>query len=319
MNHLNWSYKVEVLVRGKREKRVMSELTTPIHKGKSSVLVTGAEGQLGRELLEVLGSLGYEVHGLGHQELDITDIEQCYHVLQRLKPGVVIHAAAYTNVDRAESEQDKAYEINAYGTRNIAAAAESIQAKLIYISTDYVFGGGAGQEPYDEFHPTHPINVYGQSKLQGEEFVRQLHSRFFIVRTSWVYGHHGSNFVKTMLNLASSQERISVVDDQIGCPTYTRDLALKLEELASSQKYGTYHISGAGSCSWYELACSIMDLAGLKTAVIPVSTREFPRPAPRPAYSVLMQKALRLNGFSGLRDWREALAEYVNMEKTQRN
>ncbi|MNX27606.1 dTDP-4-dehydrorhamnose reductase [compost metagenome] len=297
----------------------MSEVTTRIRKGKSSVLITGAQGQLGRELQEVFRDQGYEVHGLGQRELDITDTKQCYLVLQRLKPDVVIHAAAYTNVDRAESEQDVAYQVNTYGTRNIAAAAESIQAKLIYISTDYVFNGGAGQEPFDEFHPTKPVNVYGQSKLQGEEFVRQLHSQFFIVRTSWVYGHHGSNFVRTMLELASKQDRISVVNDQIGCPTYTRDLALKIEELGSSSKYGTYHVSGAGSCSWYDFAHSIFELAGLNTTVIPVSTKEFTRPAPRPAYSVLMQKALRLNGFSPLRDWKEALADFMKIEKTKLN
>ncbi|WP_433945650.1 dTDP-4-dehydrorhamnose reductase [Paenibacillus sp. SN-8-1] len=297
----------------------MSEIMTQTHERKSSVILTGAEGQLGRELMDVFRGLGYEVHGLGQRELDITDTEQCFQVLRRLKPDMVIHAAAYTNVDRAESEPDVAYQVNTYGTRNIAAAAESIHAKLVYISTDYVFNGGADQEPFDEFHPTKPMNIYGQSKLEGEKFVRELHSQFFIVRTSWVYGRHGSNFVRTILELASKQESISVVNDQIGCPTYTRDLAQKLEELASSSKYGTYHISGAGSCSWYDFACAIIEFAGLKTAIIPVSTKEFPRPAPRPAYSVLMQRALRLNGFSPLRDWKEALEDFMNIEKTQLN
>ncbi|RUT30603.1 dTDP-4-dehydrorhamnose reductase [Paenibacillus zeisoli] len=295
----------------------MSEVRSQIRKGKSRILITGAQGQVGRELQHVFAGKGYEVHGLGQSELDITDTEQCFQVFWRLKPDVVIHAAAYTNVDRAESEPDLAYQVNTYGTRNIAAAAECIQSKLIYISTDYVFDGGTGQEPFDEFHPTKPINVYGYSKLEGEKFVRQLHSRFFIVRTSWVYGHHGGNFVRTMLELASKQENISVVNDQIGCPTYTRDLAHKLEELASSSKYGTYHVSGAGSCSWYDFACSIFELAGLKMTVMPVSTSEFPRPARRPAYSVLKPQALRLNGFSPMRDWKEALADFMQQEKTK--
>lgn len=295
----------------------MSEARSQIREGTSRVLITGAQGQVGHELQHVFLGKGYEVQSMGQSELDVTDTDQCFQVFRHLNPDLVIHAAAYTNVDRAESEQDKAYQVNAYGTRNVAAAAEGIDAKLIYISTDYVFGGEAGQEPLDEFHPTKPVNIYGRSKLQGEKFVRELHSRFFIVRTSWVYGHHGSNFVRTMLELAAKQERIPVVHDQMGCPTYARDLAKTLEELGSSSKYGTYHAAGTGSCSWYDFACSIFELAGMKKEVIPVSTEQFPRPAPRPAYSVLMQQALRLNGFSPMRDWKEALADFMKKEKTK--
>lgn len=274
------------------------------------VVVTGAKGQLGMDVVDLLAEQGYEVYGYGREELDITNLDQVKQVICEVNPDVVIHAAAYTKVDLAESEPDQAFLINAYGTRNVAVASEGVGAKLVYISTDYVFDGMANT-PYNEFAPTNPLSVYGKSKLAGEQFVRDLHSKFFIVRTSWVYGKHGNNFVKTMLKLAQERDELIVVHDQIGCPTYTVDLANCILELIQTEKYGVYHVSNSGHCSWYEFARAIFEEAGIKVKVNPCTTKEFPRPAPRPAYSVFEHMALKLNGFRGIRNWREALKEFM--------
>ncbi|GAB7389184.1 dTDP-4-dehydrorhamnose reductase [Bacillaceae bacterium] len=274
------------------------------------VLVTGANGQLGKDMVEVLLQRGYECIGCGRNQLDITDMEMVKEVVQSIRPDVIIHAAAYTKVDVAESEPEKAFLVNAWGTRNMSVAAESIGAKLVYISTDYVFNGNATM-PYQEFSPTAPINVYGASKLAGEQMVRDFHTRFFIVRTSWVYGRYGQNFVKTMLDLAKKNQTLKVVHDQIGSPTYTVDLAKKIEELIRTDRYGIYHISNSGQCSWYKFAKSIFKIAEIEVDVQPVATSDFPRPAKRPAYSVLDHMALRLNGFSPMRKWEEALHEFI--------
>ncbi|MFB4322081.1 dTDP-4-dehydrorhamnose reductase, partial [Priestia sp. BR_2] len=194
------------------------------------VLITGANGQLGKELVELFTEKGFEVYGFGRDEMDITNQAQVQEVISTLKPNIVLHSAAHTQVDLAESEPEQAFSINAYGTRNVAVAAEAVGAKLVYVSTDYVFDG-TNDEPYNEFSPTSPLGVYGKSKLAGEQFVRDLHSKFFIVRTSWVYGKHGANFVKTMLKLGKERKELSVVDDQRGCPTYTLDLANAILEL----------------------------------------------------------------------------------------
>ncbi|KZE97369.1 dTDP-4-dehydrorhamnose reductase [Geobacillus stearothermophilus] len=274
------------------------------------VVVTGAKGQLGTDLVHLLADRGYEVYGYGREELDITNFDQVKQVIAEVRPDVVIHAAAYTKVDLAESEPDKAFLINAYGTRNVAVASETVGAKLVYISTDYVFDGKANV-PYNEFAPTNPLSVYGKSKLAGEQFVRDLHSKFFIVRTSWVYGKHGNNFVKTMLKLAQERDQLMVVNDQVGCPTYTVDLANCILELLQTEKYGIYHVSNSGYCSWYEFAKAIFEEAGIEVKVNPCTTKDFPRPAPRPAYSVFDHMALRLNGFNEMRNWREALKEFI--------
>lgn len=197
--------------------------------------------------------------------------------------------------------------------RNIAVAAHKVDAKLVYISTDYVFDGTA-TKPIDEFQPTNPQTIYGKSKLAGEQFVRELHNKFFIVRTSWVYGVHGNNFVKTMLKLAEKMDDIKVVDDQIGSPTYTVDLAEKLAELCGTEKYGTYHISNEGQCSWYEFACEIFRLAGKDTKVIPCTSEEFQRLAKRPKYSVLKHQALDINEVSLLSNWTCSLSKYFKKE-----
>lgn len=277
---------------------------------KQRVLVTGAKGQLGVDVVKTLSNLGYEVFGMGHQELDITNEEQVQRTFQEIKPEIVIHAAAHTKVDLAESEPDEAYRINAYGTRNIAVAA--VNAKLVYISTDYVFDGTANT-PYNEFHPTNPLGVYGGSKLAGEQFVRDFHSRFFILRTSWVYGLYGANFVKTMVKLAADRNELNVVHDQVGSPTYTVDLADFIAEVITTECYGIYHVSNSGTCSWFEFAKAIFEEAGLNhIQVNPVTTKEFPRPAPRPAYSVLDHMAIRLSGFEDLHHWRVSLKRFIH-------
>jgi len=275
------------------------------------VIVTGAKGQLGTDLVHLLADRGYEVYGYGREELDITNFDQVKQVIAEVRPDVVIHAAAYTKVDLAESEPDKAFLINAYGTRNVAVSSEAVEAKLVYISTDYVFDGTANV-PYNEFAPTNPISVYGKSKLAGEQFVRDLHSKFFIVRTSWVYGKHGNNFVKTMLKLAQERDELMVVHDQVGCPTYTVDLANCILELVQTEKYGIYHVSNSGYCSWYEFAKAIFEEAGIEIKVNPCTTKDFPRPAPRPAYSVFDHMSLRLNGFPRLRLWNRALKDFLS-------
>ncbi|WP_042354042.1 dTDP-4-dehydrorhamnose reductase [Bacillus rubiinfantis] len=275
------------------------------------VIITGAKGQLGSDLMQLLqADSRYEVYGYGKEELDITDMEQVGKVFMDVNPDIVIHAAAYTKVDAAESEPDAAYGVNALGTRNIALAAEKLKSKLVYVSTDYVFDGKA-TSPIHEFEQPCPDSVYGKSKLAGEQFVRDFHSKFFIVRTSWVYGKHGQNFVKTMLKLAKEQQQLKVVSDQTGSPTYSLDLASIIVNLALTEKYGTYHISNSGSCSWYEFAKAIFEEADIDVIVEPCRTEDFPRPAPRPKYSVFDHMRLRLNGFPEIRNWREALKDFL--------
>jgi dTDP-4-dehydrorhamnose reductase len=274
------------------------------------VIVTGAKGQLGTDLVYLLADRGYEVYGYGRKELDITNFDQVKQVINEVNPDVVIHAAAYTKVDLAESEPDQAFLINAYGTRNVAIASEAVGAKLVYISTDYVFDGTANT-PYNEFAQTNPLSVYGKSKLAGEQFVRDLHPKFYIVRTSWVYGKHGNNFVKTMLKLAQERDELMIVHDQVGCPTYTVDLANCILELIQTEKYGVYHVSNSGHCSWYEFAKAIFEESGIEIKINPCTTKDFPRPAPRPPYSVFEHMALRLNGFKEMKHWKEALKSFL--------
>ncbi|CAI8728710.1 Spore coat polysaccharide biosynthesis protein SpsK [Priestia megaterium] len=274
------------------------------------VLITGANGQLGKELVELFTEKGFEVYGFGRDKMDITNQAQVQEVISTLKPNIVLHSAAHTQVDLAESEPEQAFSINAYGTRNVAVAAEAVGAKLVYVSTDYVFDGTT-DEPYNEFSPTSPLGVYGKSKLAGEQFVRDLHSKFFIVRTSWVYGKHGSNFVKTMLKLGKERKELSVVADQRGCPTYTLDLANSILELVDTGKYGIYHISNSGSCSWFEFAKAIFEEAEININLTPCTTADFPRPAARPANSVFEHMSLKINDFSPIRNWKEALNSFL--------
>lgn len=276
------------------------------------VLITGAGGGLGRDLLIHLQAAGYEVHGFDRRKLDVTDADRVRATMMRLKPDAVIHAAAYTAVDQAETESDACYRVNVLGTRNVAIAAEETGAKLVYISTDYVFDGEKG-ELYQEYDLPKPINRYGYTKYAGELLVRSLSSRWYIVRVSWLYSAHGNNFVKTMLQLAAEREEIQIVDDQIGSPTYTADVARFLAELLRTSYYGIYHATNRGSCSWYEFAREIFALKGLTVKLEPVSTDEFPRPAKRPRYSVLDHMSIRAQGFARMRHWREALRDFLRV------
>ncbi|RTE08150.1 dTDP-4-dehydrorhamnose reductase [Paenibacillus whitsoniae] len=279
------------------------------------ILVTGANGQLGQEVVKLLRAK-HKVFGLGREQLDITNAQQCLFVLDEHQPDVVIHSAAYTAVDSAESEEEKAFLVNGEGTKSLAIAAERVGAKFCYISTDYVFDGTATQA-YREDDETNPQSVYGKSKRAGELHVRSLSSRAFIVRTSWVYGRYGGNFVKTMLSLAKTRDSLKVVHDQFGSPTYTLDLALFLEQLIQTEKYGTYHASNSGVCTWYEFACAIFEESGIGIRVEPCTTEEFPRPAPRPKYSVMEHGAILANGFEDMRPWRDGLRAFLNELKEE--
>jgi dTDP-4-dehydrorhamnose reductase len=276
------------------------------------VLITGGKGQLGSELETVLRKDGQaEVVCLPKDVLDVTKAEETQRVLSIFKPCVIIHAAANTNVDNCEIDQDRAYQVNALGTRNVAVAASRLDAKLVYISTDYVFNGGSAK-PYTEFDKPDPINVYGRTKLAGEQFTTSLSNKYFIVRTSWLYGRQGKNFIKTMLSLAGEKTEVAVVCDQTGSPTYAKDLAFFLMELIQTELYGIYHYSNSGFCSWFDFAKKIFEMAGLKHVLLrPVSTKEFKRPAPRPAYSVLDHYRLRLEGMTVPRYWEDALREFM--------
>lgn len=271
------------------------------------ILVTGANGQLGKALLAVAPP-EVEVVAAGRNELDITDGTACHRFMETHKPEVVIHAAAYTAVDRAEEAEAEAYRVNAAGTRNVAVATEAIGAKICYVSTDYVFDGTSGR-PYREYDRTNPLSVYGKSKLAGEVLVQTLSSKYWIVRTSWLFGREGNNFVNTILRMSSLKSDIQVVHDQVGSPTYTKDLADFLLSLTATEAYGIYHATNTGSCSWYELAFAIVEERGLSLRIHPCSTAEFPRPARRPSYSVMEPLAIAANGFAPLRPWREALAD----------
>ncbi|RKN82177.1 dTDP-4-dehydrorhamnose reductase [Paenibacillus ginsengarvi] len=273
------------------------------------ILVTGAHGQVGKELVTLL-ERKYEIYGYGRDELDITNEDQCKLRINEIKPDVVVHCAAYTAVDLAEGDKDSAYKINAFGTRNLVVPTEAIGAKFCYLSTDYVFDGLA-KEPYNEFDNTNPQNIYGKSKRAGELLVQSLSSKFFIVRTSWIFGLQGSNFVKTMINISSRENTVRVVNDQIGSPTYTVDLVRFLAQLIITNKYGIYHVSNTGNCSWYELACAIFEELGISIEVEPCTTDDFPKLAPRPKYSVMDHSFVRINGFEELPHWRTALRSFI--------
>ncbi|WP_339817765.1 dTDP-4-dehydrorhamnose reductase [Paenibacillus sp. FSL R7-0216] len=280
------------------------------------VLVTGAKGQLGQDVVRLFESAGHQVLASDRNTLDITDDATCLKVVKEFKPNAIIHCAAYTAVDQAERDVDAAYAVNAVGTRNLVLAAEQVKAKFCYISTDYVFDG-SDILPYQEYDNTNPQSVYGKSKRAGEILVQSLSSAFFIVRTSWVYGLYGNNFVKTMLKLGQEKPVLSVVNDQKGSPTYTVDLAAFLLELIQTEKYGIYHASNSGECTWYEFAQAIFeearDIFGqtYPVQVKPCTTEDFPRPAPRPRNSVMDHLSIRTNGFQDLRPWREALKAFI--------
>ncbi|MDI6794944.1 MAG: dTDP-4-dehydrorhamnose reductase [bacterium] len=273
------------------------------------IVITGAGGMLGTDLVEELQGR-HEVLPFGRADLDVTDFELTRSKIKDACPDTIIHAAAYTDVDGAETNQDVAYEVNAIGTQNVALAAQEVKAPVVYISTDYVFDGQK-KSPYHEFDPPNPQGTYAKSKLAGERYVQTLLDRFFVVRTSWLFGRTGRNFVKTILKRAKEGNVLRVVHDQVGSPTYTRDLAKEISRLIPTHRYGLYHITNQGSCSWYEFAAKILELSGIQVELIPTTTQELARPAPRPAYSVLANLCLELTFGRRMRPWEEALQGHL--------
>ncbi len=271
------------------------------------IALTGAEGMLGHAVIDTFSDV--ELIGFSHDRLDITVLDSAVKRIRDVAPDFLIHSAAFTDVDRCESEPERAYLVNGIGTRNVTMACEEIKCPVVYISTDYVFDGSKSG-PYDEWDRANPINVYGVSKLMGERFVSTLTNRFYIVRTSWLYGGDGRNFVDTIIKLLSERESVEVVNDQVGCPTYTYDLAGKLREIIG-KGYGIHHITNSGNCSWYDFAVAIAIKMGLKKEIRPVSSERFKRPARRPANSVLGNTMLKLEGIEELRHWEDALSEYL--------
>lgn len=274
------------------------------------VLVTGANGMLGQDLCPELKKNGYEIIETDLHNLDITNIEQVESFLSKEKPDIIIHCAAYTNVDKAEENIKIAEKINVIGTENIAKIATKIDSTLVYVSTDYVFDG-AKSTPYEINDVANPINNYGLTKLKGEEVVKKNCSKYFITRTSWLYGINGKNFVETMISLANKPE-LKVVDDQIGCPTWTMELVNGILKLIKTQEYGTYHVCGSDCTSWYGFAKEIFTQLNINANLCPCPTEEFPRPAKRPKYSVM-------NNNSICRNWKLALADYINLRNNKEN
>lgn len=277
------------------------------------IIVTGSKGQLGTDVIAELGKNGIETIGTDLPELDITDAVAVESFIAASNADAVIHCAAFTNVDLAEAEKETCKKINADGTLNIALSCAKHGMKLLYLSTDYVFGGD-GDTPFETNSITSPCNYYGATKLAGENAVIENCDKHFIVRISWVFGENGKNFVKTMLRLAETKDEITVVCDQVGSPTYTKDLSALLCEMIQSNKYGVYHATNEGFCSWAEFAAEIMKLSGAKTKIIPIASSEYKSAAVRPANSRLSKKSLDENGFERLPHWQDALKRYLNIK-----
>ena len=273
------------------------------------VLVTGVNGQLGYDVVKVLNARNVECKGVDMADFDITDRTAAAEYIKSYAPDAVVHCAAYTAVDRAEDDPDTCYKVNVAGTENIAEACRAIDAKMLYVSTDYVYGG-KGDKPFEPTDETDPKSVYGRTKLGGEEAVRKNLDKFFIVRTSWVFGINGNNFVKTMLRLGAEREMLTVVDDQIGSPTYTPDLAKLICDMIVTEKYGIYHGTNENYCSWAEFAAEIMRLGGRKCIVKPIPSSEYPAKAERPLNSRLSKKCLDDAGFDRLPSWQNALERF---------
>ncbi len=278
------------------------------------VLVTGANGQLGYDVVKELQKQNIECYGASRQDFDIVDFEVTENFIKNYMPDVVIHCAAYTAVDKAEDEQGLCYLVNASATENIAEICKKINAKMLYISTDYVFDG-TKEGFYKVDDKPNPINVYGKTKLLGEQAVQRILNKYFIVRISWVFGEHGNNFVKTMLRLGNERKEISVVADQYGSPTYTADLAPLLVEMIQTEKYGIYHATNEGVCTWAEFAEEIFKIAGIDVKVNHITTAEYPTRAKRPLNSRLSKEKIINNKFIIIRAWEKALREFIEQQE----
>lgn len=273
------------------------------------VFVTGDKGQLGHDVVNELEKRGHTAIGVDIEEMDITDKDAVKRVITQVSPEAVVHCAAYTAVDAAEEQVELCHRVNGLGTENMAEVCKELNCKLMYISTDYVFNG-QGTRPWEPDDERAPLNVYGQTKYEGELAVEAL-EKYFIVRIAWVFGVNGKNFIKTMLNLGKTRDHLTVVDDQVGSPTYTYDLARLLVDMIETEKYGRYHATNEGVCSWYEFACEIFKKAGIEITVSPVSSNEYPAKAKRPQNSRMDKSKLKEMGFKPLPTWQDALERYL--------
>lgn len=275
------------------------------------ILITGSKGQLGHDLMNELSKRGIEYVGVDVEEMDITDGDACRRVITDAAPDAVIHCAAYTAVDAAEENVELCRKINAEGTKNIAEVCHDLDIKMMYISTDYVFNG-EGTRPWEPDDHREPLNIYGLTKYEGEVYIERLVKKFFTVRIAWVFGVNGKNFIKTMLRLGEERGVVSVVDDQIGSPTYTYDLARLLVDMIQTEEYGRYHATNEGLCSWYEFVCEIFRQAGMNDVkVTPVDSSQFPAKAKRPKNSRMNREKLVEKGFTPLPTWQDALSRYL--------
>ncbi len=291
------------------------------------IAITGASGMLGTDLMQALAG-EHELYGLDnrkptiempsakYQLIDITEAKATYEIITKINPELVIHAAAYTNVDGAESSQEQAYQVNSLGTRNVALACQRFDSALIYISTDYVFNGQK-KEPYLEIDQPEPLGTYAKSKYWGELYTQWLVNRFMIIRSSWLFGRHGQNFVTAIQSQIQNKHELKVINDQFGSPTYTDDLAEAIKQLLtinnqlSTGLYGIWHITNSGSCSWFDFAREIVRQSGAKDNIAPVSTQQINRPAPRPGNSVLDNFNWKLHNLPVLPTWQDALKRYL--------
>ena len=274
------------------------------------ILVTGVKGQLGYDVVREGESRGLEMFGTDVDNMDITDAGQVKQVIEDYRPDAVIHCAAYTAVDAAEDNQELCRKINVDGTRNIAEVCKAMDIPMMYFSTDYIFDG-QGENFWKEDDEKQPLNVYGQTKYEGELAVQELVQKYFILRISWVFGVNGNNFIKTMLRLGKERGAVGVVSDQIGSPTYTYDLAKLVIDMIQTDKYGAYHVTNDGLCSWYEFACEIFKQAGLDVKVTSLTTAEYPAKAARPFNSRMSKDKLINAGFEMLPEWQDALRRYL--------
>jgi dTDP-4-dehydrorhamnose reductase len=277
------------------------------------LLVTGAAGMLGRDVMLAADNAGHEVVGFGHSELDVTDADAVARKIEAERPGVVVNCAAWTDVDGAEEHEAEATRVNGTGAGNVAAAAASVGASVVYVSSDYVFDGGKAA-PYVETDQTAPLSGYGRSKLAGEEATRAADKRHFIVRSAWLFGVGGPNFVETMLRLAADHGEVLVVRDQVGSPTYTWHLAYGIVRLIEGVEFGIHHMAAAGACSWYEFAREIFEQARVECQVMSATTEMLGRPAPRPAYSAL---ASQREHAIELPSWQDGLAAYLAQRRSE--
>jgi len=290
----------------------------PMNPKMRRILVIGAKGMLGRDLMGILHSAFSkdEIIGWDIEEMDIQKEDETITKVEKLRPEIVIHIAAYTDVDGCERDQEKAFAVNAEGTKHVVRAASKCHSKIVYLSTDYVFDGEKG-EPYSESDPPHPLNVYGHSKLKGERYVQEGVKDFLIIRTQWLYGPFGRNFVDSILQQATVKSALSIVNDQMGSPTYTLDLARAISELIRVEARGIFHVTNSDFCTWYAFAETILKFSGVnRVKVLPISSKELGRPATRPSYSVLSGQKLKKETGLTMRSWSEALKDYLSTHRS---